>query len=157
MPLRGTVSERFWKKVNQLGDDKCWEWTGSLDTRGYGLLRVNGKLQKAHRVSYVLHIGDIPDGLVICHKCDNTKCVNPNHLFSGTMQDNVDDRDAKGRCIHPHGEEIPWSKLTEDDVREMRLLYNSKQMILRELSEKYKVSIAQIHKAIKGITWKHVI
>lgn len=92
--LTSTDIERFWKRVNK--GDGCWEWTGSTH-KGYASLQIKQKKFGAHRVSYTIANGPIPEGFSICHKCDNPKCVRPDHLFAGTSQDNTTDRIAKGR------------------------------------------------------------
>lgn len=76
----------------------CLEWQRSLDGKGYGLVRIYGKIHKPHRVVWEMHHGTIPPGVMVCHKCDNPKCCEISHLFAGTNQDNMDDKKAKGRA-----------------------------------------------------------
>lgn len=105
---------RFFAKVNT--SESCWEWSGSLDSGGYGLFRLEGKMEKAHRVSYLWFVKEPQEGQHICHACDNPKCVNPKHLWAGTPSDNAIDRESKGRGRDAKGENNPFSKLKEDDV-----------------------------------------
>ena len=103
MPAKGSgrpIPVRFWEKVRKGGG--CWLWTGNRHRRGYGILglRREGKRTisaKAHRLSWEIHNGPIPAGMVVCHHCDNPPCVNPSHLFLGTQVDNIRDMVAKGR------------------------------------------------------------
>jgi hypothetical protein len=91
--------QRFWEKVDRRGPDQCWLWTAALTGNGYGVIRLDTHLPRvqAHRASWMLSNGPIPDGLWVLHRCDTPRCVNPAHLFLGTRADNVQDMIAKGR------------------------------------------------------------
>lgn len=139
----------------------CWEWVGSK-RNGYGRMiigsRTDGtrKSVSAHRVSYELNFGEIPDGMEVCHKCDNPCCINPDHLFLGTKQDNAADRDAKGRNIVFTGEEQPRAKLTKKAVKDARWERAYKGTSFQTLADRYGVSKRTMQNAIKGVTWKCV-
>lgn len=99
---RTPIAERFWQRVTVGPEDQCWEWQGPFNHYGYGLIGdALGTPQRAHRVSYEIHKGPIPDGLVVMHSCDNPPCVNPAHLSVGTVADNNWDRARKGRTRGP--------------------------------------------------------
>lgn len=92
--------KRFWSKVNKT--KSCWEWIACVNEAGYGMIGTTGKkIDRAHRVSYRIHFGEIPERMFVCHKCDNPRCVNPEHLFIGTNQDNVNDMILKKRNSKP--------------------------------------------------------
>lgn len=86
---------KFWKNVKIT--DSCWEWQRGTNSKGYGAVKIQNKTYSAHRVSWTLFNGDIPEGMFVCHHCDNPKCVNPEHLFIGTQKDNMQDKCKKGR------------------------------------------------------------
>jgi hypothetical protein len=96
-----TLKDRFEDKVSIEPNSGCWLWTGSLNDTGYGQLWVGSKSTRAHRLSYELHVGPIPEGMHVCHHCDNPPCCNPNHLFVGSHTDNMADKIKKGRGVNP--------------------------------------------------------
>lgn len=92
-----SIENRFWNLVSIKTKDDCWEWEASFDGKGYGQFNIDGRTYRSHRVAWELLNGKIPNGLELCHHCDNPKCVNPNHLFLGTHKDNMHDMKLKGR------------------------------------------------------------
>lgn len=109
---------RFWSSVAKT--DTCWEWQKYCNPNGYGITSFATKLYAAHRVAYFLTTGIDPGELFCCHTCDNPKCCNPSHIFLGTQKDNMRDMATKGRNVMPRGSAHAKSKVTEDQVREIR-------------------------------------
>lgn len=153
--------ERLKAKTAHNPTTDCWLWTGSLHpTGGYAQFSFGGRRYYAHRASWILHNGDVPDGLQVCHRCDVRHCVNPDHLFLGTAQDNTDDMKAKGRGYWPGptprpGSSNPRAVLTEDGVVRARRAWRAGKSF-DQIGAELGVSRATAHLAITGRTWGHV-
>jgi len=152
------VEERFWSKVGVRGPDECWLWRGAKTSAGYGLIgagrRSDGSIL-AHRLAWELENGLVPEGLCVCHHCDNRLCVNPKHLFTGTIGDNLEDARSKGRMSPPphyRGEKNGNSKLTQEEVAEIRLLL-ADGMLQRVISEQFNVSAGTVSDINRRKTW----
>lgn len=145
---------RFWKHVNKLSANECWEWAGSRHYKGYGQFRLD-KMVKAHRFSFKLAYPEtgVKDSDVIMHKCDNPPCVNPNHLELGTHRLNCYDMIKKGRMKRAKGINTGLAKLTDDAVRSIRA--DSRPQ--REIARDYGVSQPLIGMVKRGEIWRHVI
>lgn len=152
---------RFMGKVSPEPMSGCWLWTGApsddTPTGQYGRFRVHGVQERAHRVSWLLHKGDIPDGLHVLHRCDNPACVRPDHLFLGTNQDNVADRVAKGRSANmPHpGEAHPMRKLDEASIRSIRELYRAGER-QSDLARAFGIDRSTVCEIVNRRKWRHV-
>lgn len=152
MPRWPSLFDRLFDNTIILDND-CWEYTGARCTAGYGQIRHEGKSLLTHRVSYDLVVGDIPPKMMVCHKCDYRPCINPDHLFLGTMKDNKHDSMAKDR--HARGERVGHSKLTEQIVREIRQLLDE-GIPAPEIALRYGVSRSTPNSIKLGITWGHL-
>jgi len=150
------LTERFWSKVAGNEPDGCWEWTSYKFSNGYGSFFYDNKNHRAHRVAYEFTEGTIPNGMVVCHHCDNVACCNPQHLFLGTQLDNVLDRDSKRRGRWLKGEEKPEAKLTEQDVRAIRQEYAHGDITTRQLAKRYGVHQSNICHIIHRRKWRHI-
>lgn len=156
---RPSPETRFWSKVVK-SEDGCWEWQGSRLKRAkwaYGYFCYQGKNVKAHRFSWELVNGPVPDGMLVCHHCDNPVCVRPDHLFLGTSADNMADMRRKGRApVMPCGSENGWAKLTEDQVADMRRRYDPHRVTAPMLAREYGLSETHTRRILRGKLWKHV-
>lgn len=158
--LRDPPETRFWARVEIPSDpDGCWEWIGAKIPYGYGEIMINYRNIGTHRFSWELHYGPIPEGMWVCHHCDNPSCVNPKHLFLGTPNDNMQDKVRKGRAKGPppplhSGETHPMAKLTWAEVDEIRNLYASGQFTLQDLASQFGVVKTNISSIVRWITWR---
>lgn len=149
--MRETLAARFASKIAPEPNSGCWLWTGSHDDKGYGRIALTrGRPISAHRASWMIHFGEIPRGLVVCHKCDVRSCVNPDHLFLGTNKDNSQDAVRKGRMAF--GARQGGAKLTDEIVRKIRLSIEGPAA----LAKQYGVSHATIIRARRGDCWRHL-
>jgi len=154
-----TVVERFHSKY-VVSSSGCWLWQGHLDRKGRGNLRVGPRRVIASRLSYEIHFDAIPDGLFVCHECDNPQCVNPDHLWLGTHRDNTDDMIAKGRhrmCGRKdvQGERNSKAKLTTQDVFSIREKFAAGRT-QSDLAREYGVVFSCISSVVKGQSWRHL-
>ena len=133
---------RFWSKVLINDLSSCWEWQASKTKTGYGYFGISRSnktsILLAHRVSFAIHNGEIPDGMYVCHHCDNPSCCNPSHLFSGTQKQNLQDAARKGRM----------NRLLSNESIEIVKSLRKDGMILREIAERFGVSISVIYDVV---------
>jgi len=183
-PLTSKDKSRFWAKVDKSGPNGCWLWTAAKDKDGYGRFQLQGRPVYAQRVAYQLCVGPIGQGLLALHRCDNPPCVNPAHLFLGSVRDNAEDASTKGRAAtgersgshthpecrayglrnarytHPEntarGERSGASVLTEAQVVEIRSLYAAGKHSYSQLSSMFGPNKGHIGKIIRRELWTHV-
>lgn len=149
----GGTPEYFWSKVIIKNINECWIWMGLKDKDGYGkFFENNNDTIRSHRYVYTLYYGDIPENMQICHTCDTPECVNPNHLFSGTHQDNVNDKVNKNRQVK--GENHIGSKLKESDIILIRQL--ALTIPHNKLAQQFNISTFMIYNIIYEKSWAHV-
>jgi hypothetical protein len=154
-----SVETRFWEKVERPTPDQCWRWVGNVNDQGYGVLRRPGtaathRVWLAHRLSWEMHFGKIPDGLCVLHRCDNPSCVNPAHLFTGTREENNADKKAKGRQPHNIGSTNPNAKITEDKAREVRELVAS-GVTQMKVASIFGIKQPQVSRIVRGENWRN--
>lgn len=176
-----TTEGKFWSNINKDGPippehpelGPCWLWTAGKSS-GYGLIRASGQVIPiyAHRYSWELHNNQpVPAGLNVCHRCDVRACVRPDHLFIGTQGDNIRDALAKGRLAPQRetfkrlwreewgdrrGSNIHCSKLTDDDVREIKRIYALGEAGYKTLGDQFGISFGSVRDIIKGTSWAHI-
>ena len=145
------IPERIWNAVNKT--DSCWNWTHGKLAGGYGQVVLSKKKWTSHRLFYSAFVGPIPEGMLVCHKCDNPSCVNPEHLFLGTHLDNNRDCYAKGRMPLRYGHlATNVAKLTETQAKHIKY----SDLASKELVALYGVNQSQISRIRSGKTWKNI-
>lgn len=144
---------RFWQKVRVAGPDDCWNWMAGADKFGYGRFLFDGKNRHAHRISWILTHGEITNGLCVLHKCDNPACVNPSHLWLGTVAENNLDCLKKGRNKQPKWSKNGMAKLNEGQAREVKRRCLSGELRYKVAREFNISAVAASYIAI-GKNWK---
>lgn len=144
-------ASRFSSRIDKTAD--CWNWTGELIYSGYGRLSIGKKHVLAHRLSWMIHNGNIPDDLSVCHSCNNRRCVRPEHLYLATHQENIK---YAVDCRSFSGEKHSRRKLTESKVREIRVHLASGTVTKQSLAKRYGVSATVIRHVGERKIWKHV-
>lgn len=157
-PYHENPKDKLKRRSKYIKESGCIEWTGATSD-GYGSICVRKKNGKkgtigTHRLSYQAYFGDIPQGMCVCHKCDNRKCVNPEHLFLGTHLDNAKDREVKGRGNHQIGEKCT-AKLKEKQVVLIRKLYKH-GILQKDIANRFGINPSTISYIITRKTWKHI-
>lgn len=153
------AEERFWPKVQRGSEDECWPWLAGRFGDGYGAFRLGGRgslSARAPRAAWMFTYGDIPEGLLVCHHCDNPLCVNPRHLFLGTPKDNMLDMIRKRREVTTPGEKNGMAKMDDGLVREIREAWSAGGVTQRQLASRYGVNQSQISRVVSRDRWKHI-
>lgn len=152
-----SLIEKYEMYIIKNPGDQCWSWKGHTAHGGYGMTSNNNKGLRAHRASWILHNGEIPEGMFVLHHCDNPICSNPKHLFLGTQKDNICDAKMKGRHKHipSNGEKNANSKLNSIQVREIKELLNNNKSH-REIAEMFNIGRPSITNIKNGKTWAHL-
>lgn len=162
MNVETKAAQRFATKY-AVAESGCWEWSGFLNNCGYGQFWLKGRHEYAHRAAWMLHHGCVPCGQCVCHRCDNPACVNPDHLFLATHDENMADMTRKGRQpTSPGARRMDISGVRNGSAK----LDEGKVLIIRQmvgqghplapLARRYGVSYATVQKAASGETWRHV-
>jgi hypothetical protein len=137
---------RYWDRVEKTDD--CWPWKGAKTTRGYGTISARGKTMLAHRVAWEIANGSPPGEMDVCHTCDNTSCVNPNHLFLGDARANMGDMDSKGRRVNAN------ERITAEIANDIRARYAVGGVRQKDLAEEFGLSQPAISDVLRNQTWR---
>ena len=142
------AKQRFWTKVNPAPSDLCWEWMACVTEKGYGKFNYLGKMARANRLAYIFAKGDIPNGKIVRHTCDNPGCCNPNHLILGTHKDNVIDAIKRNRRACHQGEFNNRSKLSDEQVRQIFLARG----LFCDIAKEFNISVTHVSYIKQGKT-----
>jgi len=148
------IETRFWRKVNKTSE--CWEWTAGCDKDGYGKFDVHGKTVRAHIFSFFLHHGNIASDLLVLHRCDNPRCVRPDHLFAGTHKDNAQDRNSKNRHFVTSEDRGKNRKLTAEQVRAVIFMCRLGTHTQVEIATIFNITQSQVSRIKNRRHWKFI-
>jgi hypothetical protein len=149
-----SLEEKFWLCVDKK-EAGCWAWTGLKSVDGYGELSHKCLTYRAHRVSWALHFGEIPNKMSVLHKCDNRECTNPDHLFIGTQLDNMRDCAAKGRISVLMGESNPSAKINQFIAEEIRLIHSSGSTSISKIASMYGIGRTTVRRILNYESWNN--
>lgn len=153
--MRPNTVDDFWAKVDRSSPDGCWPWLAGKSSRGYGSFHFGNRVVSAHRFAYEQTHGPLPEGLSVCHRCDNPICCRPEHLFAGTPAENSADMTAKGRAVGHPGLNYQ-AVLTADQIREIRAAYAPRVVTCRALADRYGISPMAVHRIVTGRAYADV-
>ena len=155
MHITDAEKERFLSKIPAPNERGCMEWKACRNSKGYGQFGIDGRMRVATRIAYTLAKGQIPEGMLVCHTCDNPPCCNPDHLFIGSPKDNQSDKAIKGRCAPQAGSMNHYARLTESDVIQIRSMRESGSPVA-DLAHRFNVHQTTISKIVTRATWNHI-
>lgn len=150
-----TFAQRFWSKVDRGEGDACWPWMAGVSEKGYGRIWDGRVMANAHRVSWEFANGPIPEGMFVCHRCDNPRCVRPDHLFPGTAAENSGDMVAKGRGAGPRGARNRNTKLDPGSVQAIRAALGAGESYAA-IAARFGVGKGVVGQIRHRATWRHV-
>ena len=148
-----TEKERFDEKYEIDSTTQCWNWIAHRNDKGYGMFSHNRRPAKAHRIAWIIYKGDIPEGLCVCHRCDNRGCVNPAHLFLGTQKDNMHDCINKGRKVIQYGDEASGAKLSGQEIEQIKAL-KKKGLRSPMIAQTFGITRQHVNRVVAGTARK---
>jgi len=140
-----TPKERLLSRIEKQ-DSGCWKWIGTKNKKGYGMMVYKGRIHASHRVSWQEFYGEIPEGMLICHKCDNPSCVNPDHLFVGSNQDNMDDMKQKGRASKSKDKQKSRRKISREKELEIIERYKTSNVTQKSLANEFGIALNHVRR-----------